>query len=119
MNESEFREWLRTRNESIQRLNHSNHPRIRGDQKLQESEAGRNGDPIRRDQVPDELDTQRHQILDGKTHPKYKLTVTLLVADKRRRDADGMLSSLLDAMVKSVRRFNPMDPGDKHQGKAS
>lgn len=47
--------------------------------------------------------------VDGSVHPRFAVTITLLTSDKRRRDADGAMSTLLDCLVKAVRRLNPLD----------
>lgn len=53
---------------------------------------------------------------DGALHPSYRVTVTLLVSDNRRRDADGALSSLMDSLVRAVGRLNPVGAGDHDKG---
>ena len=55
---------------------------------------------------------------DGKLHPKYRIAVTLLVSDNRARDADGALTSLLDATIHAVRRLNPVGAGTGGKRKA-
>ena len=47
--------------------------------------------------------------VDRAVHPKFRVTVTLYVADQRRRDADGAYTTILDALVKSVRRLGSVD----------
>ena len=47
--------------------------------------------------------------VDGKVHPKFRVAITLFVSDKKRRDGDGAATTLLDALVESVRRFGSMD----------
>lgn len=87
------------------------HPRDTGGphnviQKLKDAVSG----PI--DNRPDKAEE------DGALHPRYRITVTLLVSDNRRRDADGALSSLLDSLVRAVGRLNPVGAGDRDKGAA-
>jgi len=48
--------------------------------------------------------------VDGQVHPKFRIAITLLVSDKRCRDGDGALSTLLDCVVTASRRFHSLDP---------
>lgn len=47
--------------------------------------------------------------VDGDSHPKFRVAITLYVSDARRRDADGALTTILDCLVHAVRRFGGMD----------
>lgn len=49
----------------------------------------------------------------GASHPSYRVTIVFLQSDKRRRDLDGQLSTVLDCLRNAVRRFSAMDTGDK------
>lgn len=49
--------------------------------------------------------------MDEKGHPQFKLTVTILVSDNRRRDIDGALSTLLDCLIAAGRQL-AMDTRD-------
>lgn len=47
--------------------------------------------------------------LDRSVHPQFRVAITLLVSDRRRRDADGGIATILDALVKSIRRLGILD----------
>lgn len=49
--------------------------------------------------------------VDGKVHPKYRIAITLLVSDRRRRDGDGAVSTLFDCLVAAIRRLPGLDTG--------
>ena len=48
--------------------------------------------------------------VDAAVHPKFRIAITLLVSDKRGRDGDGALSTLLDCLVTAARRLRSLDP---------
>lgn len=54
--------------------------------------------------------------LDGKGHPKYRISIDLLISDRRRRDIDGNATTLLDSLVHAVGRFAPVGAGDQPTG---
>lgn len=80
----------------------------REDGDIQEAQAGR--------ALPVGLHGSRAQALDGASHPKFRISIDFLVADRRRRDADGMLSTILDCLVHAQGRLAPVDTGDQRQG---
>lgn len=43
--------------------------------------------------------------MDATGHPKFAISIELLVSDNIRRDADGCLSTLLDCLVAALRGF--------------
>ena len=81
-------------------------------QKLKDAPSRKGGKACDADNQSDETET------DGELHPKYRFAVTLNVSDNRARDADGALSSLLDATIHAVGRLNPMDSRDNRKRKA-
>ncbi len=42
-------------------------------------------------------------------HPKYRVTIIWRVSDKRRRDNDGMLATVMDCLVHATRRLVGLD----------
>lgn len=54
--------------------------------------------------------------LDGKGHPKYRVSIDILISDGRRRDIDGNATTLLDSLVHAVGRFAPVGAGDSLEG---
>lgn len=50
---------------------------------------------------------------DGKDHNRFRVTINLRVCDRRRRDADGAVTTLLDCIVSAVRRLAELDSGRK------
>jgi len=48
--------------------------------------------------------------VDEAVHPKFRVTVTLRVSDKLRRDGDGALTTLLDCLVNTQGRLRSLDP---------
>lgn len=42
-------------------------------------------------------------------HPKYRVTIIWNVSDRRIRDNDGMLATIMDCLVRSARRLAGMD----------
>ncbi len=42
-------------------------------------------------------------------HGRFRVSVTILVSDKRDRDSDGCLSTLLDCLISAVGRLVGMD----------
>lgn len=56
----------------------------------------------------------RSKKADGGNHPRYSLTVNFRVSDKRKRDLDGLLSTVLDCLVTARGRFAAMDSTDPH-----
>ena len=69
---------------------------------VQEPEAGNPGQQHRQD-----ADTHRAKgkAVDESVHPKFKLTITCLFSDQRRRDIDGCATTMLDCLVKAVREL--------------
>ena len=47
--------------------------------------------------------------MDGVVPRPFRVTVVLRVSDRRRRDADGGLSTLLDCICRAARRFSGLD----------
>ena len=65
------------------------------------------------DAVPGKIDHKaRKAEVDGGVHPQYVFAVDLRVSDKRKRDADGALTTLLDCVVIAARRLSEMDKED-------
>jgi hypothetical protein len=56
-------------------------------------------------------DKARKKKVDGASHPKYRVSITLKVSDNARRDGDGGASTLLDCLVHAARRLQAMDTG--------
>lgn len=52
--------------------------------------------------------------VDGKVHPKFRVTITMRYSDNRPRDLDGGSSTILDCLIRAVRRLSPVDTGDSH-----
>lgn len=47
--------------------------------------------------------------MDAAMHQRYRVSVTLLVADERDRDGDGMYSTIQDCLIAAVGRLVKMD----------
>ncbi len=56
-------------------------------------------------------DKARKKRVDGASHPKYRVSITLKVSDTARRDGDGGAATLLDCLVHAARRLQAMDTG--------
>lgn len=54
--------------------------------------------------------------VDGKVHPRFRVTIVLWYSDNRRRDADGGATTILDCLIDARRRFVAMDTGNKNPG---
>ncbi len=52
---------------------------------------------------------------DEANHPAYHVSVTLKLSDRRVRDADGALSTLLDCLIRATRRLGGL--ASEHQRK--
>lgn len=70
-------------------------PQARSYPKLQEQQNAHSGKANHRPKEAEE---------DGRDHPRFEVSVDLLVSDERRRDADGALSTLLDCLVQALRK---------------
>jgi len=46
--------------------------------------------------------------MDEAGHPTYRISIVAHLSDNRRRDLDGINSTLLDVLVRSVRRFGKL-----------
>ena len=46
----------------------------------------------------------------GSDHPSYRLTVTFLFSDRRRRDLDGCLATIADSLIAARRRLLDGNP---------
>ena len=53
--------------------------------------------------------------VDGASENAFRISVTFRFSDKRRRDADGSLSTLFDCLIGSVRRLLDAMPGNPHK----
>jgi len=62
-----------------------------------------------KDQAALHNDGPKKEKVDGKVHPKFRVTIILRYADRRRRDIDGSASTILDCLVTATRRFAAMD----------
>lgn len=49
--------------------------------------------------------------VDGEGRSVYRVTITLLVSDRRSRDADGAISTILDTVLLAVGRRLNLDRG--------
>ena len=52
----------------------------------------------------------RKTAMDAKSGGQHRVTVELLYSDRRRRDADGALTTLLDCLILARRRFLDLHP---------
>ncbi len=59
--------------------------------------------------TPVHRDKKRAQGMDGKDHPKFRVSVTFRCSDNYARDGDGMLSTILDCIVSASRRLADLD----------
>jgi hypothetical protein len=50
--------------------------------------------------------------VDGRSGGKFAVTIEILVSDKRDRDIDGAVSTLLDCYLMAVGRFTQLDRTD-------
>lgn len=53
----------------------------------------------------------REKKADGGPHPRFALTVRFRVSDQRKRDLDGMLSTILDCLITAQGRLAALDSG--------
>lgn len=67
---------------------------------LQEYEAGKRARALHR---------AESEKVDADVRRQFRVTVTLRISDKRKRDADGALSTILDCLCKSTRRLSERD----------
>ena len=68
----------------------------------------------RKDANPGAADNRSQKAtMDGEVHPKFRVSVAFLLSDNRRRDADNMLSTVLDCLIIARRRLLEIYPGDK------
>jgi hypothetical protein len=74
--------------------------RAGGDMQFQEQQDAGSGPS---DNRPQEAKT------NGADNPEYRISVTLLVADHRQRDADGALSTVLDCLIHAIGRLTGLD----------
>ncbi len=75
---------------------------------VQESEVHREKKRNRRSVSNDKA---RKKKVDGASHPKYRVSITLKVSDNARRDGDGGAATLLDCLVHAARRLQAVDTG--------
>ncbi len=54
---------------------------------------------------------------DGGDHGVFQVTITFRMADRRRKDIDGMLSTLLDCLVRARRRCLDPNPQDESRSR--
>lgn len=54
-------------------------------------------------------DEKRYSSKEGVDHPRYRVTVTLRLSDRRRRDGDGCLATIMDALCDAVGRLTELD----------
>lgn len=47
--------------------------------------------------------------VDGAMHGKFRVSITLLLSDKRDRDPDGAASTLMDCVMASIGRLGGVD----------
>lgn len=50
--------------------------------------------------------------VDGSGHAQFRVSITLRNSDERRRDGDGAASTILDCLIRAVRRFRSVDTGN-------
>lgn len=50
---------------------------------------------------------------DERVHPRYRTRFVICVSDRRRRDADGAISTVLDCLVRAARRLAGLDTGER------
>lgn len=70
---------------------------------LQEHQDGHNQTKAKADNQPKEAEAI------GPDHKGFRVSVTFRIADKRDRDLDGMLSSVLDCLIDAVGRSLQVD----------
>lgn len=87
-------EWLR--NYERKQSNRIKNNGIRECPKLQERQNAHEGTTHH---------SSKKEALDGKSHPTYRVSITWLVSDRRRRDAWGMSETIADCIVSAFRRF--------------
>ena len=68
-------------------------------QELQKGDPSRPAAPYR----------PKNKGVDGKDHPRFRVSVTLLMSDQRDRDPDGAVSTLMDCLVSARRRLLALD----------
>ena len=106
MNEREFNEWLKTRSKAVQDRNLSDDPRPWKYSVIQEHkepiQESKDGKDIHRDEP-------KEKGMDGKSHPQYRVTITWLISDRRKRDSWGMSETIADCVVSASRRFLGLD----------
>lgn len=109
MTHNEYQQWLKTRSKSTQSRNLPDYSKLGAHSILQEFQTSDPGKTDNRSQKAKG---------NGVNHPSYRITVEFLYSDKRRRDLDGGLSTILDCLVKAVRRLQRLDTRDKDHLKA-
>lgn len=86
-------------------------PRVRQHSFLQKLEGDRDAEIQGRDEgTPDADHEPEETAQDEQLHPRYRVDVTFRVSDQRKRDGDGMLTSILDSIVRAARRCAEMGP---------
>ena len=64
-------------------------------------------------------DNPKSKKADGINRERFRITIDFLVSDNRRRDPDGAINTILDCLVRSVRRLSEGDSGDCGASKKS
>lgn len=72
--------------------------------------------PIHEERKNDLVETKKNHdrpqetIVDGEGDQKYSISIEFNVSDDRRRDLDGMCTTILDVLVHTKRRFLASSP---------
>ena len=56
-------------------------------------------------------DAPQKEGVDGGVHRQFRVSVTFLVSDNRRRDPTGMLETIMDCLIHAVRNVRRQYPG--------
>ena len=64
----------------------------------------------RKNAIPRQADNRSEEAkVDGEGRSLYRITITLLVSDRRARDGDGAVSTILDTYLFALGRLASMD----------
>ena len=57
-------------------------------------------------------DDPKSKETDASNRAKFRVTIDLLISDKRKRDPDGAINTVMDCLVGAVRRLREGDTGN-------
>lgn len=109
LREDELRKLFPNISKSTLRANTIVGSRLGPRSQLQELQAG---DPGQQHGKDENTDRAEGKAVDGALHGQFRITVNFKVSDNRRRDLDGMLSTIFDCQIAATGRFAPVDTGD-------